>query len=521
MAEFGDSGSMMNLYAGSEAQPSPSKMNDGQSQGESDLPVAIKTEPVRRSSRVAAIASSSAVKREKSVGLPSGIQSEQGQQSAAIAAVSAASAVSAVSSVPAVSSSAIPPATRRTPLPTSRPAVAMRQVAPLPAGPAAGPACLAATPQAATLPAAGTASRLTAVSQPSAVPTTHLPAVSPATLPTTRPTAVAPATLPTAVAPAAAAAGFASAAASAAVDLPVLPTTNRTSRVKQEPTASTSFPATPRGRTAGRTSPPQIIELFSSDDSSGIAISSGKATINSSSPPPAAALEKENLEMMDILDHRGDLIVQIPSRTPLGTPSRFRVCSRTLYRASAFLEREYNRDESPARFLSRQNDKSGKTAIKKIVLPNDVDPKAFGVVLRIIHGKLTEINMHLRDLALFNEVLALTHKLKMDNCLIPIAAKWLKRVYDNDATRFDELGPQLWITHQLGRTRLLKQTILAIVVGGRVNPDGELLGFGAADEQPFVTLGSLRNVPELICKFLSPFSLPFSPSYPLFISKQI
>jgi len=514
---------MMNLYAGSEAQPSPPKMNDGQSQGESDLPVAIKTEPVRRSSRVAAIASSSAVKREKSVGSPSGIQGEQTHQSAAIAAVAAVSATSAASAVPAVSASAIPPATRRTPLPTARrtplptarPAVAMRQVAPLPAGPAAGPATgLAATRQAATLPAAGTASRLTAVPQPSAVPTTRLSAVSPATLPTTRPTAVAPA---------ATAAGFASAAASAAVDLPVLPTTNRASRVKQEPTASTSFPATPRGRTAGRTSPPQIIELFSSDDSSGLAISSGKATINSSSPPPpaaaATALEKENLEMMDILDHRGDLIVQIPSKTPLGTPSRFRVCSRTLYRASAFLEREYNRDESPARFLSRQNDKSGKAAIKKIVLPNDVDPKAFGVVLRIIHGKLTEINMHLRDLALFNEVLALTHKLKMDNCLIPIAAKWLKRVYDNDATRFDELGPQLWITHQLGRTRLLKQTILAVVVGGRVNPDGELLGFGAADEQPFVTLGSLRNVPELICKFLSFYFILFYFYIHFFISK--
>jgi hypothetical protein len=79
----------------------------------------------------------------------------------------------------------------------------------------------------------------------------------------------------------------------------------------------------------------------------------------------------------------------------------------------------------------------------------------------------------------------------------------MKEVYKADIIRHEEVAHQLWISHMLGHLGCVKQTIMRLVATARLNSQGELIGFGAKDDQSYSTYPSLNAL-----KLLGTSNLP-------------
>ncbi|KAK3392787.1 hypothetical protein B0H63DRAFT_504838 [Podospora didyma] len=194
--------------------------------------------------------------------------------------------------------------------------------------------------------------------------------------------------------------------------------------------------------------------------------------------------EPQGDDVVEILDNRGDLILVVGTQK-----KKFQVCSRTIARASAELEKHCR--ESTPHSEDYTHDSDAVATHRRVYLPK-IDPHALHVVLIIIHGSPTQIFPKLTDLWLLRDVLIVTHHFDMTDCLAPVAAKWLKKTYDKDVLRHEAVAAQLWITYQLGHLGCVKQTITNMVMSARLNPSGELIGYGAADTQKYCKHDTLK-----------------------------
>lgn len=178
--------------------------------------------------------------------------------------------------------------------------------------------------------------------------------------------------------------------------------------------------------------------------------------------------------IVEVLDERGDLILVVgPERR------EFLVCSRTLLRASKTFEVLFNRRYEGA-------DGHMRLDIKEIgVVP-------LHLVLQVIHGNPTKVDEFIDDPNTLHDVLVVTHHFKMTQCLAPIAGKWLRKTYSPEPAGFHNIAVQLWITHQLGHLGCLRQTICCMVVRGRLNSKGDLIGQGASDNDAYSQFPTLK-----------------------------
>lgn len=197
-------------------------------------------------------------------------------------------------------------------------------------------------------------------------------------------------------------------------------------------------------------------------------------------------------EVTEVLDNRGDLILVAGEKDRC----RFQVCSRTLFRASPFFEHQYRDQMDP--FNARAD------RPMTVHVP-ELNPAALHVVLLLIHNRTKHVFPKLGDRNLLAETLIVTHHLEMNECLSPVAAKWMSRTWDKNALRHDDLGPLLWIAHQLGHLKCLRRVIHIIILTGRINKKGQLIGYGAAEDEPYLNYHPLVAL-DLVGK---PFSTPY------------
>ncbi|KAK0735127.1 hypothetical protein B0T26DRAFT_868027 [Lasiosphaeria miniovina] len=182
---------------------------------------------------------------------------------------------------------------------------------------------------------------------------------------------------------------------------------------------------------------------------------------------------------IEVLDDRGDLILAVGDNQ-----IQFQVCSRTLARASPYLREKYFTNDH---YLECEKKESVDAfEIEKRLFFPGIESRPFHIVLMVIHGLDTRVYHEFADMMLLRDVLAVAHHFEMTRCLSPIVGKWLKKVYNKDVARHDEAAAQLWITHQLGHLGCIKQTIYNMVIKGRLNSRGDLVGYGASDNEPYI-----------------------------------
>ncbi|KAK0624864.1 hypothetical protein B0T17DRAFT_654708 [Bombardia bombarda] len=178
-------------------------------------------------------------------------------------------------------------------------------------------------------------------------------------------------------------------------------------------------------------------------------------------------------DLLEVLDPAGDLVLIV------GTEGKkFLVCSRTMARHSDFFVR-FNREYEASPHTDGRKPRCIRLARQKV--------EAMRVVLLKVHGKLAQVYTYVSstNLQLLHDVIVATHHFDMTECLAGISVKWLKLVYKPQPSRYDEIATQLWITFRLGHLGCVKQTIQAMVTYGRLNSEGELIGRGAKDSQPY------------------------------------
>ncbi|KAK3382208.1 hypothetical protein B0T24DRAFT_686055 [Lasiosphaeria ovina] len=182
---------------------------------------------------------------------------------------------------------------------------------------------------------------------------------------------------------------------------------------------------------------------------------------------------------IEVLDDSGDLILVVGD-----SQIQFQVCSRTIARASPYLRERYFPHDHHLEYEKKEAVNAFEIQ-KKLFFPG-IEPRPFRIVLMVIHGRDTRVYHEFADMMLLRDVLAVAHHFKMTRCLSPIAGRWLKKVYNKDVARHDEVAAQLWITHQLGHLGCIKQTIYNMVIKSRLNSRGDLVGYGAPDDEPYV-----------------------------------
>ena len=235
---------------------------------------------------------------------------------------------------------------------------------------------------------------------------------------------------------------------------------------------------------------------------------------------PARVVLDDDIEIVspiEVLDSHGDLIFVAGKGAQR---CQFRVCSRTVFRASPYLKELYYREDVDAPRRSRSRESPSRQSpghrlrqdlkdLRRIELDR-IDVKAFHLVLLIIHGEFQKALDKLKGQALFSEVVVVAHHYDMVNILAPVATKWLKKVYNEDHIRHDKLARQLWITHMLGHLRCVKQTTSRMICTARLNSKDELVGRGASDNEPYVMHQTLMALNIMGKSYSSPL-----PSHPL------
>lgn len=179
-------------------------------------------------------------------------------------------------------------------------------------------------------------------------------------------------------------------------------------------------------------------------------------------------------DLVEVLDGLGDLILVV------GQEKReFMVCSRTLRRASPVFDKLYNN-----RFQGDDgNMRLNLTRIGMIPMH---------LILLVIHGAPMKVQEKMGDPDLLHDVLVVTHHFEMTKCLAPIALKWLRRTYNKEPTQFRDIAVQMWITHQMGHLNCLKQTIYNMVVSGRLNARGYMIGPQAGENDEYRRFPTLQ-----------------------------
>ncbi|KAK3936435.1 hypothetical protein QBC46DRAFT_321587 [Diplogelasinospora grovesii] len=190
---------------------------------------------------------------------------------------------------------------------------------------------------------------------------------------------------------------------------------------------------------------------------------------------------------MEVLDSRGDLVLVVGQEK-----KEFLVCSRTLARASPnfaaklFSEgREFSPVSGSENHVYRRK--------RRISFP-EISVTAMHAILLIVHGAPTQVFGKLNDVNLLHDVLVITTRFEMTECLAPVAVKWLRKTYKAEVLRFDEVARQLYITYQLGHLPCVKQTLLHMVMSLRLNSRSELIGYGASDHDEFQKFLALRSL---------------------------
>jgi len=195
------------------------------------------------------------------------------------------------------------------------------------------------------------------------------------------------------------------------------------------------------------------------------------------SPPrdvrgPAAPLS----DLVEVLDGLGDLILVV------GQEKReFMVCSRTLRRASVVFDRLYEH-----RF-------EGDDGHMRLNLSH-IGMNPMHLILLVIHGAPMKVQEKMGDPNTLHDVLVVTHHFEMTKCLAPIALKWLRRTYNKEPSQFRDIAVQMWITYQMGHLSCLKQTIYNMVISGRLNARGYMVGPQAGENDEYRRFPTLQLI---------------------------
>lgn len=153
-----------------------------------------------------------------------------------------------------------------------------------------------------------------------------------------------------------------------------------------------------------------------------------------------------------IVDARGDLILRIGLSDDGYSAQRFRVCSRTLARASPVLER----------MLYGSFAESECSEEWTVDLP-EVNPNPFIILAYISHGQLWKIPKSLTAIELF-DLLVLTHYYDCTPILAPWADRWLAML--PEPASHNELGMYkvMFIFQELGEKRKFEITARRLVL---------------------------------------------------------
>ncbi|KAK0657942.1 hypothetical protein B0T16DRAFT_386386 [Cercophora newfieldiana] len=214
--------------------------------------------------------------------------------------------------------------------------------------------------------------------------------------------------------------------------------------------------------------------------------------------------EIEGVRSRVVLDSRGKLLLVVGDW-------EFHVCKGTLLRkakSKALAELCGQDVDSPA---PRRSHTPGSLSrhdpyqeLHRVKLTEPIDPKAFLVALHLAHAnhlQAWDIVEHAIDQGkgrkLFSDLLAATHQYDMLDCIPPVAVKWMKKVYDPDLKRFDDLADQFWICWMVGHLPCVKQTMFRMVSTARINSKGDVIGFGASDDQTYSTYPSIKVLQTL------------------------
>lgn len=212
------------------------------------------------------------------------------------------------------------------------------------------------------------------------------------------------------------------------------------------------------------------------------------------------------------LDSRGDLLLQVGNtkysnegnkRKIEDEPITYRVCSRTMSRASRVFERILYGD-------SRES-KKPKDGAWVVSLPDD-NPEAMKAFLDIIHatfhdGPITapyyNLGCYLRsyDLAVISGKYDLAHLLR------PWAADWMedcRAEYGDFRTTaiscLTELEDQLWIAWELGDEDQFCSVVLMLALHLTANTDGDLVGKHVGEGKAPVLFEDAVEVPGAVGK---------------------
>lgn len=157
-----------------------------------------------------------------------------------------------------------------------------------------------------------------------------------------------------------------------------------------------------------------------------------------------------------LVDARGDLILEIGLSDKDGSPQRFRVCSRTLARASPVLERMLY-----GSFAESDLKDQGDWIIE---LP-EVNPSPFILLAYISHGQLWQIPKFLTTDELF-DLLILTHYYDCTPILAPWADRWLASIQEPASQNELEMYKVMFICQELGEKRTFEITARRLVLEG-------------------------------------------------------
>ncbi|KAM0716657.1 hypothetical protein Q7P37_008102 [Cladosporium fusiforme] len=154
------------------------------------------------------------------------------------------------------------------------------------------------------------------------------------------------------------------------------------------------------------------------------------------------------------VDPRGDLILEIGLSDKSGSAQRFRVCSRTMARASPVLDRMLY-----GSFAESGAKCSGEWMIE---LP-EVNPSPFILLAYISHGQLWKIPKVLTTNELF-DLLILTHYYDCTPILAPWTDRWLASIHEPASQNELEMYKVMFICQELGDKRTFEITARRLVL---------------------------------------------------------
>ncbi|KAK3395785.1 hypothetical protein B0T20DRAFT_359887 [Sordaria brevicollis] len=243
-------------------------------------------------------------------------------------------------------------------------------------------------------------------------------------------------------------------------------------------------------------------------------------------PPVAPFVTVQDEDVVEVIDENGNIIIES------GGPQRQRFLANTaaLLRSSPVLaalimpeiqnqaHQEHgmvqqtpppppppmqNPMRSRAAFFVPPSPTDGRS-LPSLVIP-DVEDKVCKTFLLIIHGFISGVEKSFKSVQLFYDLLLFTHRYEMTLSLQSVAVPWLKRIYQENPLRHDEVAKQLWVVYELGHLKMIRYTIRNMVKTARITKDGQLLGYGAQEGEdeytrwaPLVHLGLLRDI--TICR---------------------